>query len=467
MSAPVQLFGLGLQGKSPNVTAQKRINLYAEIAYEQDKSRVAYFQLPGTTAFTSLGSRPIRGLHVPKVSDYMYAVESDGFYQIDATGAAVLKGTLSTIGGHVSMESDGTRILLVDGVTGYYYNMDTDVFTTTASANFPYGAKTVGFLSGRMVCEDPTVPGQFRWSDLYADTWSALNFAKAEASPDGLSGVWVQNGQLFLLGSVTVEPWGVTDDDELPFAPIRGAVSQWGVAAVQSVASFAGTFAFLGRTLEGQVQVVMMQGYQTVPISIPDLDYLINNYSTVEDAQAFSYKIGGHSMYEITFPTAGETWIYDGLSQCWSQVKTGSSRHLAELSCNYRNGIYVTDYRTGDILRLDPMSMTDNGEAIIRTIQGKHFAQGDGVSVSQLWIDVEMGVGTATGQGSDPQLMLQTSKDGGSTWSNELWHSIGPQGVRQRRAIWRRLGWAFDWVFRVSISDPVPLRLIGAYMEAQ
>ena len=56
----------------------------------------------------------------------------------------------------------------------------------------------------------------------------------------------------------------------------------------------------------------MMQGYQTVPISIPDLDYLINNYSTVEDAQAFSYKIGGHSMYEITFPTAGETWIMTG-----------------------------------------------------------------------------------------------------------------------------------------------------------
>ena len=25
----------------------------------------------------------------------------------------------------------------------------------------------------------------------------------------------------------------------------------------------------------------MMQGYQTVPISIPDLDYLINNYSIV------------------------------------------------------------------------------------------------------------------------------------------------------------------------------------------
>ena len=43
--------------------------------------------------------------------------------------------------------------------------------------------------------------------------WLALNFAKAGASPDGLSGVWVQNGQLFLLGSVTVEPWGVTDDD--------------------------------------------------------------------------------------------------------------------------------------------------------------------------------------------------------------------------------------------------------------
>ena len=463
---PVQLFGLGLQGKSPNVTAQQRINLYAEISYEQDKSRVAYFGTPGTVAFSTLGVKALRGMHVPKVSDYIYAIVEDRFYRVDATGAAVQKGTLSTVGGHVAMESDGVRILMVDGVGGYYYNMQTDAFTPASSPNFPNGAQTVSFLAGRMICEDPSVTGQFRWSDQYSDTWPTLNFARAEASPDGLAGTFVMNGQLMLLGNLTLEPWGVTEDDELPYAPIRGAVAQWGIAAVQSASSYMGTLAFLGRTLEGQVQVVKMVGYQPVPISIPELDYRINNFVTVEDAQAFSYMLGGHPMYEITFPTAGETWLYDGLSQCWSEVKTGAGRHIAELAVNYRNQIYVSDYRSGAILRLDPTALTDNGEAIIRTIQGKHIADGGGLSVAEMWIDVEMGVGTATGQGSDPQLMLQTSKDGGSTWSNELWHSIGPQGVRQRRAIFRRLGWGFDWVFRVSLSDPVRLSLVGAYMIA-
>ena len=109
--------------------------------------------------------------------------------------------------------------------------------------------------------------------------------------------------------------------------------------------------------------------------------------------------------------------------------------------------------------------MTDNGEAIIRTIRA-HFAQGDGVSVSQLWIDVEMGVGTATGQGSDPQLMLQTSG-----WRIDLEQRTMAFHRPARCAAASRdlasVGWAFDWVFRVSISDPVPLSLIGAYMEAQ
>jgi hypothetical protein len=46
----------------------------------------------------------------------------------------------------------------------------------------------------------------------------------------------------------------------------------------------------------------------------------------------------------------------------------------------------------------------------------------------------------STGQGEDPQAMLRWSNDGGSTWSNEYWTSIGKQGKYQNRAIWRQAG---------------------------
>ena len=84
-----------------------------------------------------------------------------------------------------------------------------------------------------------------------------------------------------------------------------------------------------------------------------------------------------------------------------------------------------------------------------------------------LWIDVEIGVGTATRINSAP-IDAPDLQDGGSTWSNELWYSIGPQekcgSVARSSADW--VG-DVRLVFRVSISDPVPLSLIGAYMEAQ
>jgi hypothetical protein len=43
-------------------------------------------------------------------------------------------------------------------------------------------------------------------------------------------------------------------------------------------------------------------------------------------------------------------------------------------------------------------------------------------------------------QGSDPQVMLRFSDDGGHTWSNEHWKSMGKIGRYGYRTIWRRLG---------------------------
>jgi hypothetical protein len=61
--------------------------------------------------------------------------------------------------------------------------------------------------------------------------------------------------------------------------------------------------------------------------------------------------------------------------------------------------------------------------------------------------------------------MLRWSDDGGHTWSNEHWTSIGKIGVYQKRAIWRRLGMTLklrDRVYEVSGTDPVKISVMGA-----
>lgn len=62
--------------------------------------------------------------------------------------------------------------------------------------------------------------------------------------------------------------------------------------------------------------------------------------------------------------------------------------------------------------------------------------------------------------------MLQYSKDGGVTWSNEQWRALGKIGQHKRTIYWDRLGRARDMTFRVAISDPVKVVLINAIIYA-
>jgi len=70
--------------------------------------------------------------------------------------------------------------------------------------------------------------------------------------------------------------------------------------------------------------------------------------------------------------------------------------------------------------------------------------------------------------GYDPQVMLRWSDDGGHTWSNEHWRSMGKIGAFGYRTIWRRLGMTTkirDRVYEVSGTDPVKLAIMGAELQ--
>ena len=67
--------------------------------------------------------------------------------------------------------------------------------------------------------------------------------------------------------------------------------------------------------------------------------------------------------------------------------------------------------------------------------------------------------------GYNPQIMLRWSDDGGHTWSNEHWKSMGKIGNYGYRTIWRRLGMTEkirDRVYEISGSDPVKIAIMGA-----
>jgi ABC-type ATPase with predicted acetyltransferase domain len=64
---------------------------------------------------------------------------------------------------------------------------------------------------------------------------------------------------------------------------------------------------------------------------------------------------------------------------------------------------------------------------------------------------------------------LRWSDDGGHTWSNQVFQSVGAQGQTGKRVIWRRLGMTTklrDRVYEISASGWGKTAIMGAELIA-
>ena len=69
--------------------------------------------------------------------------------------------------------------------------------------------------------------------------------------------------------------------------------------------------------------------------------------------------------------------------------------------------------------------------------------------------------------GTNPQVSLSYSEDGGKTWSPPEAVQIGQVGENLTQCIWRRLRQARDRVWRITCTDPVKFSLIGHSIDAK
>ena len=82
--------------------------------------------------------------------------------------------------------------------------------------------------------------------------------------------------------------------------------------------------------------------------------------------------------------------------------------------------------------------------------------------VHEIHLDIEAGVGTTSGQGVAPVVMLSWSEDDGRTWSSDMEASLGAIGQYRRRARFLRLGRSYNRSWRFRITDPVKVAVLGA-----
>lgn len=463
--------GPSYSARVKNLDAQQCINLYPELGGPNSKSVAALIGTPGLSVWTTLTGGAIRGVLRISVSRSII-VAGINVYLVADGGGSTLIGTIPNSTTPVSMAANGAgTAMLVDGTSGWVINLSTNTLAQIFDPSFQ-GADKVDFIDGYYIFNKPGT-GQFQITSLYGTDIDPLDFATAEGAPDNLVSLIVDHREVWLFGETTTEVWSNTGNSDFPFERIQGAFIEQGCAAKFSVAKMDNRVFWLTADDRGQGMVMAAAGYQPQRISDHALEYAISRMSSISDAEAYTYQQEGHSFYVLTFPSGNQTWVYDAATNMWHQrawrnpTNNSLNRHRSRCHMAFAGKNLVGDWETGVVYQMSLDVPTDNGALIPRIRTAPHLSDPDyrWQVFDALQVDMQTGVGLSVApgtSGNNPQAVLQWSTDGGYSWSNELWASIGKIGERRTRVRWRRLGRSRDRVFRVTVTEPVTVAFVGA-----
>ena len=471
MKTPI--LGSSYVTRSVNSADNRMVNLFPEVVPEGGKERGWLQRAPGLKFQQTVGTGPIRALWAHQSNNTnFYVVSGTEVYKLTGLTTAPVKIGDVNGTGPVSIADNGTQIFFACNGPIYIYNEVTNVFQSITDPDFP-GAVTVGYLDGYFVFNEPN--SQKVWVTSLLDGLSVdpLDFASAEGSPDGLVTVNIDHREAWLFGTDSIEVWYDAGNADFPLSRIQGAFNEIGCVAAFSVAKLDNRLFWLGTDARGQGIVYTANGYTGARVSTHAVEWQIQSYGNISDAIAYTYQQDGHGFYVLTFPSANATWVYDVATQAWHERAGWDNgqftRHRSNCQCNFTGNQIVGDFENGNIYTLDLNVYADNGQIQkwLRSWRALPTGENNLKRTAQhtLQLDIESGVGLNDGQGSDPEVMLRWSDDGGHTWSNEHWSQVGKIGQYYRRVFWRRLGMTMkirDRVYELSMTDPVKTAIMGA-----
>lgn len=506
---------------SINVDCQRCINLIPEVIQSgtgKEGARFYYKSVEGLDPFATVGGGNIRMVHMD-LSGQVLVVSGTSVYRIFETVGGVESVNVVKIGdiglndidpapqvdttlqvrAVSGYNDDGSYwTIIVDGSwQNYYYTHD----ITGGTENFfafkdftptPYEpveySQFVDYLDGYIVHLSPA-QNKFYVSDLTNPlSVSALSFATSEANPDRSVSMLVVNRLLWIFNERSIEIYQNVGNVDFPLERVSGGFIEQGCLAPYSTAKIDQIAIWLGRSENGQGIVYAASGLNPERISTHAVEQAISRYANPDRAVAYTYNRGGHSFYVLNFDEA--TWCYDFSTGMWHERAFTNSdgdfeRALPNnivfrdsknplVSSQYYNTYIVGDYSRNEIYLMKEGVFWNGGLSTLTRMRiAPHISSSlKNVFHHSLEIDMQTGVGLdGGGLGSDPQIMMTYSNDGGHTWSNEAWTSLGTSiggiGEFRKRVKWNRLGRARDRVYKISVSDPVDVVMIGAELEVE
>lgn len=484
------------QSRSLIANAQRSINLYCEANPEETTPPVPFTLYP-RPGLKLLANCPTFGIGRNVYCDTQgngYMVAGQTVYYIDPNFNLVALGTIAAGTSIVSMSDNGTTILLVDGTTaGYTIDIQSKAFSTISDPAF-YGGNWVNYVRTFFVLNRPGT-NEFYISGSNAVTWDALDFGQKTSSADPLVAAAALNDQIWLLGTKKGEVWYFSGNVNFPWQQLPNVIIEHGVAATYSIGQTDKFLFWLTADKDGRPWIARGGAdYSVEKISTFAIDNEIQGYVRWNDAVGYCYQILGHAFYQIDFPSADKSWVYDLSNEQWNQyasIDINGNKHRLNgfLSAYMYNTNVMIDWKNGNLYAFDPATFTDNTMPIVCT-RGLPHLMANGNLVSYPWFMADMDVGNVSsllindtgstqvspwGPGFSsafgpftnegvPMVSMRFSNTRGHSFGNKRQRSLGSTGQYNQILKWDSCGMARDGVFELEWAAPCSTALNGAFL---
>lgn len=460
--------------RSVNAECQRCVNLYPEIDASgnlKDGGVDFLIGTPGKKVVATIGSGGYRGQWTA-TNGVLYVVVGNQVFTVNSSFASTLIGTLLTSTGPVDIKDNGVYVLIVDGPNLYYSTLGSTSLTLSTDSNF-IGSNRIEVADSQFI---------FAFGNVFYVSYPAGSavapsytiFPNSTQSSNSLQNIigfaWTQRN-LFIMCTNVTEIWFDSGSSNAnPFQIVQGGYMQVGGSAAFGIIKAANAVYWLGQDQNGYGIIYKNNGYTPARVSTHAIELAFNGYGDLSGTTCWAYEEEGHNFIAFTVPNSGTTWVIDDTTGMWherQQLSNGvfDQDRTQTMSFAYNQRL-AGDYQNGNLYALDSNSYDDAGNPLVAIRTSPHLSEDmNRIFHHKFQLDFEPGIGLPTGQGINPQVMMQFSDDGGHRWSSELWTGLGPEGIFKYRAIWRKLGQSRTRVYRIMISDPVKRIIIGASLD--
>lgn len=433
----------------------------------------------------------LQALAVISNACYLITIQSLGSSTVPAVLNMARVGTLNSNTGvvHIRDNGKGGFAVIVDGANYYLYNVGAQSLALGTDPAW-LGSTTVAEIDGWWIFNQPGTPIFYTNAQPYSTAFNASLFNLKDAFSDNLMGVAENKEELWLPGETTTEIWYNAGGAYFPFQRLVGTLLQVGCKAAHSIARLTTEgqdgLIWFGRSERGENVVVRTQGFVASTVTTPAVADEIATYTRTDDAVGFTYQEDTHEFYQIIFPTADRTWVYDASMPpelAWHRrlsydpYAAQFHRHRANCFMNFAGIRIVGDYQNGAIYQLTRAAQNDAGWPLYARRRAPMIWDKETrgrVFMSSLQVDFAPGQGAAAGLGANPTANLTISRDAGASLgspyepapTNTFPASMGAIGQTLTRTMWRKLGWSRGAVAQLDVIAPINRDITGATLKA-